>query len=134
MNENDSDLDSTKMLKPAAPGKRTPSRYQASVVIVAGHAAGMEYLLEKEFTVLGREKNSAIVLKDPDASRQHAAIICRDGAYSIKDLGSTNGTHMNNAVIQQAPLNHGDRFLIGSTTFQFILQDTGSGKVYEINE
>lgn len=132
MTAQDANEDKTKMLKQAQTGKKIPERVQASVVVVKGHAAGMEYLLEKEHTVIGRDKTADIALKDPLVSRQHAAVMYREGNYFIKDLESTNGTLMNGARIQQANLLHGDTFRMGDTTLQFILQDTGTVRTYEI--
>ena len=135
MKDQEPNEDNTQLLKQSQTGKKIPERFQASVVIVEGYSEGMEYLIEKEYTIIGRDKSSAdIVLKDPVVSRQHAAIIYRDRNYLVKDLGSTNGTHLKGALIQQAALNHGDRFRIGDTTLQFILEETGAGKIYEIKE
>jgi pSer/pThr/pTyr-binding forkhead associated (FHA) protein len=132
MTEQDTKEDKTQPLKPTQPAKKIPKHFQASVVIVQGYAQGMEYLIQKESTVLGRDQSADIALKDPKISRQHASIFCRDGRYSLKDLESTNGTLMNGARIQQTDLSHGDKFRIGDTTLQFILQDTGTVETFEI--
>jgi pSer/pThr/pTyr-binding forkhead associated (FHA) protein len=124
--------DKTKLLKLSQPAKKIPEQFQASVVIIKGYAQGMEYLVEKEYTVIGRDKTADIALKDPLISRQHAVIIYHDRNYSIKDMESTNGTYMSGARIQEADLHHGDKFRIGDTTLQFILEDTGVVKTYEI--
>ena len=134
MKEQDSNEESTRLLKSQQSLKKIPDRFQASVVIVDGYAAGMEYLLTKAYTVIGRDKTADIPLKDPLVSRQHAAILYREENYFLKDLESTNGTRMSGALIKQADLRHGDTFLIGDTTLQFILEDTGGNKVYEIEE
>jgi pSer/pThr/pTyr-binding forkhead associated (FHA) protein len=132
MQEQATNEDSTKLLKSQQPVKKIPDRFQASVVIVDGYAAGMEYLLTKDHTVIGRDKDADIALKDPLVSRQHVAIVYREGNYLLKDLESTNGTRMSGTLIKQADLHHGDKFRTGDTTFQFILEDTGGNKVYEI--
>jgi pSer/pThr/pTyr-binding forkhead associated (FHA) protein len=135
MKRPDAQEDSTQLLKPKQQASKIPERFQASVVIIEGYPAGMEYLIEKEYTVIGRDKSTAdIAIKDPMVSRQHVAILYREGNYLLKDLDSTNGTRMSGARIQQADLHHGDKFRIGDTTLQFVLQDTGAGKVYEIKE
>ncbi len=113
--------------------ERIPERYQASLVVVEGHAAGMEYVLTAAYSVIGRDKDAGIMLKDPLVSRQHAVIIYHDGNYVIKDLDSTNGTHMNGAVVKQANLRHGDTFRVGNTSLRFVLQDTPRARTYEIS-
>ena len=56
---------------------------------------------------------------DPGASRQHAEIR-RDGAqFVVADLGSTNGTLVNDREIREHVLQDGDRITIGRTTLQF---------------
>ena len=124
--------DETQVRKQTRPIKRIPEKIQASIVIVKGHAAGMEYLITKKYTVIGREKEADIGVKDPHVSRQHAAIEYHDGSYILKDLESTNGTRMSGALIKQANLHHEDMFSIGDTTFQFVLEDTGKSQTYEI--
>jgi pSer/pThr/pTyr-binding forkhead associated (FHA) protein len=47
-------------------------------------------------------------------------------------LGSTNGTYMRGESIKQRRLSHGDKFQIGNTVLQFILQDRDRGRTYEI--
>ena len=134
MKKSDANEESTQILKPKQQTSKIPARFQASVVIIEGYPEGMEYLIEKEYTVIGRDKSTAdIALKDPLVSRQHVAVLFRDGNYTLKDLESTNGTLMNGARIQQADLRHGAKFRVGDTTLQFILQDTGAAKVYEIS-
>jgi pSer/pThr/pTyr-binding forkhead associated (FHA) protein len=132
MNGQNTNEDKTQIRKSSQPLKKIPERFQASVVVVQGYGAGMEYLLTKEHTVIGREKGVDIALKDALVSREHAAILYREGHYLLKDLGSTNGTRIGGTLINQADLHHGDKFRIGDTILQFILEDTGGGKVYEI--
>lgn len=134
MKKSDPNEESTQILKPKQQTSKIPARFQASVVIIEGYPEGMEYLIEKEYTVIGRDKSTAdIALKDPLVSRQHVAVLYRDGNYTLKDLESTNGTLMSGARIQQADLRHGAKFRVGDTTLQFILQDTGAAQVYEIS-
>lgn len=124
--------DRTQMRRPAHPTKGIPARYQASIVILQGYAEGMEYAIDRTYAIIGRSKDAAIPVKDPLASREHAVIVFHDNAFLLKDLDSTNGTHMRGASIRQRKLRHGDKFRVGDTTLQFILQDTGRGKTYEI--
>ncbi len=132
MAEARSDNDRTRVRNQTQPVKRIPEKLQASIVILKGHAAGMEYLITKKYTVIGREKEADIAVKDPHISRKHAAIEYRDGLYLLKDLESTNGTRMSGKLIKQANLRHEDTFSVGDTTFQFVLEDTGKSQTYEI--
>ena len=125
--------DRTQVRQPARTEKNIPERFQASVVIVEGYAEGMEYPVERTYAVIGRSKDAAVPLRDPLASREHAVILFHDGAFVLKDLDSTNGTHMRGASIRQRKLRHGDKFRVGDTVLQFILQDSGKARTYEIS-
>lgn len=126
------DNDETQLRKQSRRLKKIPERFQASVVIVKGHAEGMEFMISKEYTVFGRDRGVDIVLKDPRVSRRHAAIAYHEGNYSLKDLESMNGTRMNGMLIKETILSHGDKFSVGDTILQFVLEDTGKGRTYEI--
>ena len=112
--------------------KGIPARYQASVVILEGYAAGMEYPIKKTYAVIGRSRDAAVPLKDALVSRKHAAIMFNEDAFILKDLDSTNGIYMRGAYIRQRKLAHGDKFRIGKTILQFILQDNGRDTTYDI--
>jgi pilus assembly protein CpaF len=125
--------DKTRISQPARPTKGIPARYQASIVVLQGYAAGMEYAIDRTYAVIGRSRAAAIPLRDPLASREHAVIVFHDGAFLLKDLDSTNGTHMRGASIRQRKLRHGDKFRVGDTVLQFILQESGRNRTYEIS-
>ena len=124
--------DRTQISEPSHPKDKIPERYQASLVIVGGASTGMEYTLTTAYSVIGRDKDVDVMLKDPLVSRQHAVVIYHDGTYVLKDLDSTNGTHLKGAVVKQANLRHGDTFRVGDTTLQFVLEDRPRSKTYEI--
>lgn len=131
MTGSESDDYKTQIRPPESPAK-IPARYQASVVILKGYAEGMEYPIDKAVTLIGRGKNCKISVKDHLVSREHAAILFNEGNFVLKDMESTNGTQMHGASIKQADLHHGDTFRIGDTVLQFILEDTGRNRTYEI--
>lgn len=127
--------ENTQIRVPSKKSKGIPPRYRASLVIVKGRAEGMEYPLEKPYTVLGRDKDTAdIPINDPLVSRQHAAVLYEDDAFILKDLESTNGTLVKGSEIRQMRIRHRDKFTIGDTTIQFILDETTGGAVYEIDD
>jgi hypothetical protein len=79
---------------------------------------GKEYSLG-ERAVIGRLQGSEIEIQDPGASRRHAEIR-RDGTdFVVVDLGSTNGTLVNDQPVSQATLEDGDRITIGRTVLEF---------------
>jgi hypothetical protein len=84
-----------------------------------GHSAGMEYDLH-EGAVLGRGEQAEIRLEDPFASSRHAQITRQGGVMVLEDLGSTNGTYLNEEVLGgPTPLHPGDRVRIGDSEFTY---------------
>jgi pSer/pThr/pTyr-binding forkhead associated (FHA) protein len=67
---------------------------------------------------VGRE-GCDIVVPDPEVSRRHAAVHTLDDGVAIEDLGSTNGTFVNDRRIHGiAALKHGDRVRFGRTVWE----------------
>jgi hypothetical protein len=84
-----------------------------------GHESGSTYDLDGGDVTLGRG-DVEIQLDDPFASSQHARIQRQGGAMVIEDLGSTNGTYLNEEALQgPRPLHPGDRIRIGDSEFTF---------------
>ncbi len=76
-------------------------------------------------TALGRAKDNDIVIDDPFTSSNHAMILWRDGGWWIEDLGSHNGTFINEMITRKAvELEDGDIIGIGQMTLRFKLQSS----------
>jgi FHA domain len=84
-----------------------------------GHDPGMIYDLDGDI-VLGRGDRAEIRLEDPFASSRHARVYEQGNIVAIEDLGSTNGTYLNEELLESArPLHPGDRVRIGDSEFAF---------------
>ena len=81
--------------------------------------AVQSFELDKDVATIGRLKESDIVLSDPGASRRHAEIRRTPDGYVLVDLGSTNGTMVNERSVSEQPLSEGDRITIGRTVLEF---------------
>ena len=85
---------------------------------VPGHEPGMEYDIEDAAT-LGRGEVE-IHLEDPFASTRHARLSRQGGVVVLEDLGSTNGTYLNEELLHgPQPLHRGDTIRIGDSTFSY---------------
>ena len=104
----------------AVPGYDVSRRSPRLVVEHApGHEPGMIYDLEGDI-VLGRGERAQIRLDDPYASSRHAHVFQQGGILAIEDLGSTNGTYLNEELLETPrPLHAGDRVRIGDSEFTF---------------
>lgn len=80
---------------------------------------GREWSLDRDRSVIGRLSGSEIEVDDPGASRRHAEIRRQGDRYVVVDLGSTNGTLVNDSPVSEATLEDGDRITIGRTVLEF---------------
>src|SRR5262245_48974849 len=86
---------------------------------------------QKEIT-LGRANVNSIVLEDNSVSRSHSVIHELDGKYFAKDIGSRNGTFVNDKKIQDDfLLKHGDRIKVGIYVLKFLAQPEEEAPVEE---
>ena len=93
---------------------------QALLVVerAPGHDPGSRYDVTRG-AILGRG-DVEIVLEDPFASSRHARVDRQGGITVIEDLGSTNGTYLNEELLRgPQPLHPGDRVRIGDSVFTF---------------
>ena len=89
------------------------------VETAAGLRAGSAYSLS-DGAVLGRGDQADIQLQDTFASSQHARLAPHGDVIVLEDLGSTNGTYLNEEPLRgPQPLHPGDRIRIGDSSFTF---------------
>lgn len=78
---------------PPLPASRA-ARPPRMLVVTAGSAAGAQVPLAGPTMTIGRAEDSALVVTDDYASYRHARLTQRQGAWYVEDLGSTNGTYL----------------------------------------
>jgi len=78
------------------------------------------YQLLKKETTIGRSKQNDIVLLDQSVSRRHAKITRTNQGHLVSDLGSFNGTMVNEALIQSTLLKHEDVIKVGLNTLTYL--------------
>ena len=91
-------------------------RSTAYLIVLKGSNVGEMYRIADDSHVLGRSFEATIRLHDSGISRRHAQLIRRGGQIFIEDLGSANGTLVNETPIREAALKDGDKIRLGSTT------------------
>lgn len=79
----------------------------------------LDYPITKNEITIGRSRDNHISLKDRAVSRHHAKLLNGQEGCVLKDLGSFNGTKVNDRFIREAPLKDQDRILIGRTRLTF---------------
>jgi len=79
-------------------------------------------------TTIGRGPDNAIIIEDITASRSHARVSFLEGAWTVEDLGSTNGVFVAAKRVTKAALRPGDTFDIGDYTFRLVeMASSGDG-------
>ena len=97
-------------------------RHRAALIVLSGDTSGTEFSLEQAKITIGRGPETDLAFTDTAMSREHAILEFSDGGCRIRDLGSTNGTQVNDELAKVWNLEHGDRITIGEHTFQFVIE------------
>lgn len=91
----------------------------ALLIVRKGPNLGARFLLDADKTIAGRHPSCEIFLDDVTVSRKHAAFV-RDGdGFVIRDLGSLNGTYVNNERVDEERLSSGHIVQIGKYRLSF---------------
>ena len=106
----------TRRISPIAPvrGRRIPSQ----LVLVDGRGPDVVDLVPPE-TLIGRDASCHVTINDSSVSHRHARIYHSDGEWHVEDLGSTNGTFVNDRPLTRPlVLRPGDTVSIGRSTLE----------------
>ena len=90
--------------------------------------------LPEDKTTVGRLAENSLVIQDTSVSSRHAEISFKNNAFFVTDLGSTNGTFLNDEQITESALNHGDELRFGSIPTRFESQNDSGELVVEPSE
>jgi FHA domain/zinc-ribbon domain len=94
----------------------------ALLAVRRGPNAGSQFLLDSDLTLVGRHPDSDIFLDDVTVSRRHAEFYrLPGGRFTVRDVGSLNGTYVNRERIEEAQLNEGDEVQVGKFRLVFLL-------------
>lgn len=104
----------------SAPSSKKKSRVlPGELVIHTPQGRPRVVRLDAHDVTFGRADSSTVILDDPYISDHHARVFLSDGQWCIADLGSTNGTFLNQVKVTAAtPIAAGDQLGIGKTTVQ----------------
>lgn len=84
---------------------------------------GQKIPVTKDEFVIGRGSKSAdLAIKDGNISRRHAAVVYHNGAYFMKDLGSTNGVEFHGRRFDSKRIEEGDMFRMCDYELHFTYQ------------
>jgi diguanylate cyclase (GGDEF)-like protein len=92
----------------------------ACLVVIYGSELGKRIPLTLDEMECGRSMATGIPLDDDAVSRRHARFAWTGSSFIVSDLGSTNGTYVNDVTVRERTLGDGDQVKIGHTIFKFI--------------
>ncbi len=98
------------------------SQVSGYLFAIDGPLKGKKFLITSSSTV-GRVSSNDIVIDEPSVSKHHFRLIVKGENLYIEDMGSRNGTILNNKVIEKGILKQGDRIKIGDTSLLFLKSD-----------
>jgi len=93
----------------------------ALLVVQRGPNAGSRFLLDSDLTLVGRHPDSDIFLDDVTVSRRHAEFYRSGNRFTVRDVGSLNGTYVNRERIEETDLTGGDEVQVGKFRLLFLL-------------
>src|SRR5579871_4427531 len=97
-----------------------PVGKEACLVVICGLELGKKFNLDQATISLGRSSKADIQIDQESVSRNHAKIVNTGKSIILRDLGSTNGTYVNDDLIDEYVLRDGDLIKIGRTIFKFL--------------
>lgn len=86
---------------------------EVMLVVRQGPEIGTRYTLHGDSVSVGRVPDNDIQLDDFTVSRQHAVLVRENQDWILRDLGSLNGTYVNNERVDECIVRHGDALQIG---------------------
>jgi two-component system cell cycle response regulator len=97
-----------------------PTGKEACLVVIYGSELGKKYNLNAPSLVIGRSSKCDIQIDQESISRNHTKLVNTGKSILIRDLGSTNGTYVNDEPIDEYVMRDGDLIKIGRTIFKFL--------------
>src|SRR6266478_198405 len=92
------------------------------LIVIKGADEGKQFELADPVVGIGRDAGNTIRLNDTEVSRRHAELYQKPGEdkrYFLRDVGSANGTFVNNVAVSDAPLQPGDQVQVGQSVLVF---------------
>ena len=107
-----SDEETSRLHLPGSRGEANDGLFLLHVL--TGGQAGREFPITHDGFVLGRSSDASLILDDSGVSRKHACFNqTTDGLLTVSDLGSTNGTFVNQERVDSKIVAHGDLVSLG---------------------
>lgn len=114
----------TQIIRPSENNQSKIEREEsAKMVVIQGNAPGLQILLDRPETTIGRLSDNHLVLDSTTVSRHHGRVIRDGNRYDIEDLKSRNGIAINSERLkpsERRTLSHGDTLSLGDHHLVFL--------------
>ena len=102
------------------------------LIVIYGHDLGRRVHIGVEPVVIGRSPQCEIQVDQESVSRNHCRVWFDGSGFFVHDLGSTNGTYVNDSLVEgEGRLRHGDQLKVGRTILKFIVGDDVEADYHE---
>ncbi len=91
------------------------------LTVIKGADEGKHLELTTDLLSIGRDSSNRVRLQDTEVSRKHAELIRTPEGYRLKDVGSANGTYVNNRAIHDVLLQPGDQIQVGQSLLMYTI-------------
>jgi signal transduction histidine kinase/pSer/pThr/pTyr-binding forkhead associated (FHA) protein len=98
------------------------------LIVIRGPDENKQFELSAAVATIGRDRSNQIWLHDTEVSRKHAEFRLTEGAFHLIDIGSANGTFVNNQRVKEVVLQPGDHINIGQSTLVFSAAGRGEAQ------
>ncbi|MFQ3670033.1 MAG: FHA domain-containing protein [Verrucomicrobiia bacterium] len=92
--------------------------YEISFEVLNTEFKGFRFFLSKPMTLIGRAEDCDVILPDPSVSSHHTSLVLETNCILVRDLGSTNGTFINEKLVNEGVMQLGDHLHIGGVSLQ----------------
>jgi pSer/pThr/pTyr-binding forkhead associated (FHA) protein len=113
----------TTILHPENNQSNAQTEESAKMVVIQGTAPGLQVILDRPKTIIGRLRSSHLVLDSATVSRRHGRVTRENNCYEIEDINSRNGILVNNEPLkpdERRLLFHGDTLKLGDQHLVFL--------------
>jgi pSer/pThr/pTyr-binding forkhead associated (FHA) protein len=113
----------TQILRPETKQSHAGSDESAKLVVIQGASPGLQVILDRPKTIIGRLRSSHLVLDSSKVSRRHCRVTKENNGYEIEDINSRNGSLINNERLkpnERRLLCHGDTLKLGDQQLVFL--------------
>jgi pSer/pThr/pTyr-binding forkhead associated (FHA) protein len=90
----------------------------AYLKIMSGDQKGQKLTIDRDVIGIGRASDNVMAIDDPSISGHHCSVIREGRRFNLRDVGSTNGTRLNDIKITEYHLSAKDIFTAGSVDIQ----------------